>query len=87
MLDFWCSMSTVYVVGVRCSALAAALLESLTPFALLFFVLYGAVVLTICLMCMDGFLVLDNVLSGAVVLTSIQPVCIDGFLVIRYCTY
>ena len=62
-------------------AVEAALLESVTTFALLFFVLYGAVVLTIRLMCMDGFLVLDNVLSGAVVLTILQ-ICIDGSLVL-----
>ena len=57
MLDFWCSMSTAYVVGVRCSALAAALLESLIPFALLFSVLYGVVVLTILHICIVGFLI------------------------------
>ena len=48
-------------VGVRCFALAATLLESLTPFALLFFVLSGAVVLTGLQMCIDGYLVLDIV--------------------------
>ena len=60
-------MSTVYVVGVRCLALAVALLESLTPFALLFFVLSGAVVLTILQICIDGSLVLDIVHISCVV--------------------
>ena len=55
-------------VGVRCFALAATLLESLTPFALLFFVLSGAVVLTIVQICIDGqFLVLDIVHISCVV--------------------
>ena len=60
-------MSTVYVIGVRCFAIEAALLESLTPFALLFFVLSGDVVLTISQMCIDGCLVLDIVYISCVV--------------------
>ena len=60
-------MSTVYVVGVRCFAIEAAQLESLTPFALLFYVLSGAVVLTILQICIDGFLVLDIVHISCVV--------------------
>ncbi len=60
-------MSTVYVVGVRCFAIEAALLESLTPLALLFFVLSGDVVLTISQMCIDGCLLLDIVHISCVV--------------------